>query len=239
MRRMSDVTSIGGAGAAFPPTRWSRLVQARDASSLDALNELCRLYWKPAYAFVRALRPCTNEEAKDLTQAFFVELLEGGLLERYAPRRGSFRSYLRGALRLFLLEEHREATAAKRGGGRAIVPIDDAEVMERAVEEPDAAFDREWSRALLRAAVQDVEKELAATGRAAYFRVFDRHELNPPATGAPSHADLARDFGLKETDVNHYLAACRRMLRERVAERIRETVSDPEEVPEELYKLFS
>ena len=198
-------TQIGGVTSEFPPTRWSVLREAKDRRSpgyQKAIGELCRLYWKPAYAYLRSSRTMDNERAKDLTQQFLLEIVEGDLLARYLPEQGSFRGYLRGALRLFLLEEHRGAAALKRGGGRAFVSIDrrSAETIP-AGSDPEQIFDRQWADTVLDQAVAELRKELVESGRETVFRVFDRYELNPPPDRSPSYAELCREFSLKETDV--------------------------------------
>jgi RNA polymerase sigma-70 factor (ECF subfamily) len=181
-----------------------------------------------------------NERAKDLTQQFLMEIVEGDFLQRYAPDHGSFRGYLRGALRLFLLEEHRGDAALKRGGGRIIVSIDreSAEALPSGPD-PERLFDRQWGNSVLDQAVASLREELAGSGREIVFRIFDRYELNPPPEGPPSYAELSRDFSLKDTDISNHLHACRKRLRELVVLRIRDYVSSEAEVAAELLRLFS
>ncbi len=239
-------TSIGGAGRDFPSTCWSLIRGARDRKDpayLGAVNELCRLYWKPVYAYVRAARGLNNEEAKDLTQEFLLDLVEGGLLTRYQPDKGNFRSYLRGTLHLFLLEQHRNATALKRGGGRALVSIspEETDLVDRLVAgagaTADGVFERQWANSVLDLAVGDLRRSLEAEGKADHYKLFERHQL-APAGPPPSHAELAEEFGIKDTDVNNRLAACRKQLRDLVTARIREYVSEESELKEELGRLF-
>ena len=230
---MSDRTTMGGPSPAFPETRWTRIAKASDGASAEgraALDELCRAYWKPIYAYLRSLRELSNEDAKDLTQDFLVGMIDGALLAR-SPRDGAgFRPYLKGALKLFLLERRRADGAQKRGGGRVIVPLD-ADAVTRietiSVKDgrpPEEAFDREWARALIDDAVDALQAELVRDGRETVFRVYERYELNPPPT-APSYAELAAEFGAKETDVTNWLSQCRRRLRVLVEQRIRDTVA--------------
>lgn len=241
---MPKETSLGGIGGAFPSTRWTLVVHAKEAASperREAVDALCRLYWKPVYAYLRSHRALGNEEAKDLTQEFFVEILEGDLLERYSADRGSFRNYVKGALRLFLLKRHEIASALKRGAGRMRWSLDAGE-MERIDVPTDAApeesFDREWARSVLDHAVADLKEDLAVSNRAHYYSVFERHEL--AAGGAPpSYSDVARDLGLKETDVTNYLYYCRRRLRTLVLARVRDYVDRDGDVPAELSRIFT
>lgn len=240
-------TQIGGGDREFPPTEllWSKILCARDPNApgyAHAVGELCRLYWKPAYAYVRATRGYSNEQAKDLTQEFFAEILDGNLLSRFKPERGSFRGYLRGALHLFLAEQYRKATAQKRGGGRRPLSIDEADfdiADADAAATPDEAFERQWERSLLDLALGDLRTELTTLGRSSQFRIFERYELFTPSDGPPTYADLAREFGVKASDVDNWLRDCRRRLRELAVRRIHEYVESDADAAQELGSLFA
>lgn len=240
-------TQIGGDDRQFPPTEllWSKILCARDPNSpgyAHAVSELCRLYWKPAYAYIRAVRGYANEPAKDLTQEFFAEVIDGGMLSRFKPERGSFRAYLRGALHLFLAEQHRKASALKRGGGRRPLSLDETEFEFADADPtatPDEAFERQWERSLLDLALGDLRSELTTLGRDAQFRIFERYELFTPSDGPPTYADLAREFGVKASDVDNWLRDCRRRLRELAVRRIREYVESDDEAARELGTLFA
>lgn len=241
-------TSMGGSYREFPTTHWSMILEARDRTSpgyLRAINELCQLYWKPIYAFIRASRAMGNEDAKDLTQEFLCELVDGNLMKRFSPKVGSFHNYLRGALRMFLLEYHRKSTAKRRGGDRKPLALDDEEI--RTIEKhtltvgasAEEIFDRQWANSVLDHAVGDLRKELFDADKEIYFRVFDRYELNPPSPPPPTYAQLADEFAIKETDVSNYLTHCHRRLRELVVRRILDYVGDENEIASELKRLFS
>jgi DNA-directed RNA polymerase specialized sigma24 family protein len=243
-----DDTRIGGPAAGFPSTQWSILRDARDRGSpryREAIGELCRRYWKPAYLYLRSSRSMDNERAKDLTQQFLFEVSQGDFLSRFSPDHGSFRAYLRGALRLFLLEEHREGVALKRGGGRTPLPMDHDAMNGLAARaassgaDPETLFNRQWADTVLEEAVSALRDELAGSGKEQAFQVFDRYELNPPLNGAPSYAEISREFSLKETDVSNILTACRKRLRELIVLRIREYVASEGEVASELLRLFA
>jgi len=137
----AQVKTERGAGA-FPTTHWSAVLAAADPTApaaSRALEELCRVYWQPAYAFCR-WRGSNPEDARDLTQAFFADLLTKGSLERADPARGRFRSYLLGSLKHFLADEHDRAQARKRGGGIEFVPVDvvKGSVRQNVMFPPDA-----------------------------------------------------------------------------------------------------
>lgn len=239
-------TSLGGQGRAFPSTRWTLIAQAGQENSPGgraALDALCRLYWKPIYAYIRAARGKANEEAKDLTQEFLLELISGALLTRYSSDRGSFRAYLRGALHLFLLDRHRSEGCLKRGGALTVVPLGDDET--RAVDSavapgatPEEVFDRQWVNAVIDLAVQQLKEEMTQSGKEVQFRVFDRYALHRPTKEGLTYGEMASEFGIKETDVTNYIAACRRELRAKIIDQVRDYAASEAEVAEEIGKYF-
>ncbi|HLF94746.1 MAG TPA: sigma-70 family RNA polymerase sigma factor, partial [Planctomycetota bacterium] len=114
-------TRLRAGESRFPATAWSllsRLRDPRDPRVQEYLNRMIETYWRPVYKYVRIAWKRSNEDAKDLTQAFFVHLLEGDLLAKADPERGNFRKLLMAALRNFLSNEARADKAEKRGGGR-------------------------------------------------------------------------------------------------------------------------
>jgi hypothetical protein len=105
----SQETSLGGPSSPFPQTQWGLVTRATDASPevrRAGLEELCRRYWKPVYGYLRRIWPRSVEDAKDLTQAFFLWLTEEDLLDRYSKEKASFRTYLKVLLKHF--SEHRD-----------------------------------------------------------------------------------------------------------------------------------
>src|SRR5262245_11499173 len=164
----SGDTSLGGWGQDFPQTAGDMIAGARDPSSRvrrAALEDLSRRYWKPVYTYVRLAWAKSNEDAKDLTQAFFLWLLEGDSIARYEQERASFRTYLKMLLKSFVGHQDEAMNRLKRGGGVRIVALDEAgSVLKEVVPDPGAAdperlFDQEWRRVLIQNAVEQVRKE--------------------------------------------------------------------------------
>lgn len=240
-------TSLGGPNREFPATRWTLIQDAGVTDrprSREALDQLCRLYWKPVYAYIRSARSLGNDSVKDLTQEFFLELVEGGMLARFAPGKGSFRGYLKGALQLFLRERHRSDQALKRGGGRKLLSLQDEELRlveqlaDRGGKTPEEIFDRQWANSLLEQAVQALRTELTSSGREVWFAVFEQYDVRRDGVGNLTYAELARTHGIKETDVTNYLNHCRRRLRELMLHCVKDYVSFEGEVSVELAELF-
>src|SRR5437867_240483 len=121
---MDAGTELGGMRRDFPSTCWSRISAAFPedlAARRAAVEDLSHRYWKPIYAYIRAKWGKTNEEAKDLTQDFFVWMMEGDFIDRADPSRGRFRAYVKVALQHYLSDEERRRQRLKRGGDREIL----------------------------------------------------------------------------------------------------------------------
>src|SRR6184192_4829710 len=128
-----SLTGLGQQGAAaFTTTHWSVVLEAQGESpaAQEALEKLCRTYWRPIFAFLRrqGLRP---DEAEDITQGFFAELLERRSLSAVRREKGRLRSFLLGGLKYFLANEERRAMAVKRGKGQRLIPLQDLRADER------------------------------------------------------------------------------------------------------------
>jgi RNA polymerase sigma-70 factor (ECF subfamily) len=207
-------TAMGGPAGGFRTTRWS-LLRERDLASLVAL------YWRPVYLLIRRKgRPV--EDAKDLTQEFFARFIEKDVAGQADPARGRFRSFLRAAVDHFCADARDRDGARKRGGDRAILPLD-VEAAERALasdDPPEVQFDREWARAVLQDALRALEAEYAARGQSARFA-----ELRPVLAGgtAPDRVALHR---------------ARRRFRELVRDRVALTVASRDEVDDEVARLL-
>lgn len=241
---MGADTTLGSGLRVFPATTLGLVTRLHSLSPEEqgrGLELLCRRYWKPVYYYVRIAWAKSNEEAKDLTQSFFLWLLEGDALHRYAPERGSFRPYLKTLLRRFV--GHREVSAGriKRGGHARILPLDDGrfdpEMAADYGKDPEKAFDDAWASELVRQAVDRIRRKARGGERDLPFRVFELHDLTEGGE-PPSYADVGRELGLKEAQVRDYLFTIRRQVREEIrAELGRLTSGDPE-MEEEWRLLF-
>ncbi len=239
-------TSIGGPQRAFGSTLWTVVLEAQDPGSpgrREALQRLIEAYWKPVYFFVRR-KGSDPESAKDLTQGFFAALLERNFLKNVHRDRGRFRTFLLTALENYLADERDRARALKRGGDRAVFPLD-FEGAENEVpgepaspESPDRAFRRDWAMRVLSRALQDVRAEFAASGREGEFEALRLH-LSLGAGPAPSYADLARRLGVSEQDVANRIHRARARVREAVLGVIRSYSGTEEDAQEELRDLLS
>jgi RNA polymerase sigma-70 factor (ECF subfamily) len=229
----------------FPDTRWSLILRLRAPGNEDsadiALNELCRIYWQPLYAYLRR-GGHDPELAKDLVQGFLAHLLANRGFARVGPTDCRFRHFLLGALRNYLISEARKQAAVKRGGGIDLVPLDVEQAEEvfqtQAAEplSPEAAFDRRWAQTIWTRALQRLRAEQHARGKDQLFET-----LKPCLTEEPrqNHAAAAAATGLTAAAVALAVHRLRRRLRELVIEELAQTVGAHADLDDELNYFLS
>jgi DNA-directed RNA polymerase specialized sigma24 family protein len=226
-------------------TRWSVVLVAGRRSSPDsrqALEALCRAYWYPLYAYVRR-RVVDINEAQDLTQAFFAELLAKNYVGAAKIERGRFRAFLLTALKHFLSKEWQKAKAQKRGGQRVRIPLDFETIHSQYVVEPAAGltpeqiYDREWAIALLGRTMQRLETEFSDAGKKSQYESLKGFLIGQH--GGATYADVAAKLGMTEAAAKMAVHRMRRKYRELLRDEIRDTVSAPEDVEDEISKLFA
>ncbi len=232
-------------GDIFATTHWSVVVtagQRHTPQSDHALEELCRTYWFPLYAYVRR-RGYAKEDAEDPTQTFFVRFLEKNYLEGLSAERGRFRAFLLASLKHFLANEWDKSQRQKRGGGVTLLSLDwqtadtQFQIAATAEPSPEQAFDREWALALLACVIERLRAECAAENDDRLFAV-----LKPFLTvgkGAIPYPQAAAELGISEGAVRTAVHRLRRRYREVLRDEIAQTLSDPANVAEEMQALFS
>jgi RNA polymerase sigma-70 factor (ECF subfamily) len=205
-----------------------------DGTAHASWDQLITLYWKPVYWFIRSQWRRSNEDAKDATQEFFAVLLERQVLADLHDEHGRFRTFLRACLKNFLLSDHRDKNRLKRGGGVAIVALEEAPPIPAEGLTPEEAFDRAWAHALLNDSIAALREVYLSSGREVHWKVFERCELAP----APlTYEACASELGLKRDDVHNRLRHARKTLRGLVRERVRDTLADSADLRDELASL--
>ena len=231
---------------AFPLTRQSTLAAVRggdEAERRKGLEKLANAYWRPVYGYLRLHWRLGHDEAADLAQEFFAELVDRDLLARFDPDRARLRTYLRVCIDGLVANQQKAARRLKRGGGRPSVPFDlagarvEVEAALGSAASPEALFEKEWARALFASALADVQERCANEHKEQYFEIFEGFELGA-ARERPSYAELAQRFGLSVTDVTNRLAWVRRALREAVLARLRECTASEAELRAEARALL-
>ena len=231
-------------GDVFATTHWTVVLAAGQRSTAQsdlALEELCKTYWFPLYAYVRR-RGHTKEDAEDLTQAFFARFLAKNYLDGLSAERGWFRAFLLASLKHFLANEWDKSQRQKRGGGVSPLSLDwqtaDTQFQVAATKEPspDKAFDREWAISLLAKVIERLQKECAAEGKA---KLFEQLKIFLTAgKGELSHAETAQKLGMDETAVRVTVHRLRKRYRQLLRDEIAQTLADSADVDEEMRALF-
>jgi RNA polymerase sigma-70 factor (ECF subfamily) len=231
-------------GDIFATTHWTVVLAAGQQHTPQAdraLEELCRTYWFPLYAYVRR-RGYTKADAEDSVQAFFARFLAKNYLAGLSAERGRFRAFLLASLKNFLSNEWKKSQRLKRGGGDTVLSLDwetadtKFQVADANEPSPDKAFDREWAVALLARVLETLAGEWAAVGKRAQFdqlRVF----ITAPK-GTVGYATAAESLGMDEGAVRVAAHRLRKRYRELLRDEIAHTLADPAMVDEEMRALF-
>ncbi len=222
----------------FPTTRWTLVVAAADPQRKDArsaLVSLCEGYWYPLYAYVRR-RGYPADQAQDLTQEFFIRVLEGRYLDRADPEKGRFRAFILTSLKFFLADEADRNRAQKRGGGN-VLSLEISSGEERYQREPahnqtpERIFERRWALSVLDRVMERLRSEFVHHGRPEHFERLKVFLLG--RSDAP-YAALAREMNTSEGALKVAIHRLRKRYRELFRQEIADTVADPAEVESEL-----
>jgi DNA-directed RNA polymerase specialized sigma24 family protein len=239
------VKSLPVGAAQFATTQWSIVVAAGHRSlpdSQQALESLCRSYWYPLYVYVRR-RVSDVQLAQDLTQGFFVALLEGDSLRAADRDRGRFRSFLLTSFKNFLANEWGKARAQKRGGGCKTVPLDLDSAEHRyslePVDElsPERLYDRQWALALLDEVLNSLRNECITKGKEKLFQTLKPFLTGDSAPGG--YKDAARELATSEAAAKVAAHRLRQRYREILRTRIAGTVAEPVDVEDEIRALMA
>jgi RNA polymerase sigma factor (sigma-70 family) len=228
----------------FHTTRWSLVVAAAGEGEQPraALAELCQAYWYPVYAFLRR-RGNSADDASDLTQEFFGELLEKSYLADADPERGRFRSFLLTAVSRLASKQRDKAAAAKRGGGRKLLSLDFDDGEARYQREPahqetaERIFERRWALTLLERTLGALREQHAAAGKLPLFDAL-KSFLTADAD-APAVRTVAEQLGMTEGAVKVAVHRLRQRYRELLRAEISQTVAGQADVDGELAELLA
>ncbi len=228
----------------FVTTRWTVVLTASDGSSPQAehaLEEICRIYWFPLYAYIRR-RGHSPEDAEDLAQEFFRQLLEHNWIADADRKKGKLRAFLITALKRFMAKEWRRASAQKRGGGQRPLPLDSsiaegryASTVVTPGDDAEALFDRQWALTLLDLTIKHLENEYTDAGKADLFTqlksglVMSHESLDYPT--------LAEQLDMTEGAVRVAVHRMRKRFRELYRTEVAQTLPPNADLDEELRLL--
>ena len=240
---------MGGPRSTFEATRWSEMHALRGLSPEErkaALDELVGRYWKPVYCYLRR-KGCDNEQAKDLTQGFFQEIVLGNrLVEQADEAKGRFRTFLLTALDRYVISVHRKQTAARRNPVAGMNSLD--EMREETLPivakdmKPDEAFTYVWALQLLGNVLTNVREQCAQDGMGVHWKLFEVRVLDPIISGAEPVplSELCRRLGVATpVKAENMIVTVRRRFQTAMRNRVREYVISDEEVELEIHDLMA
>jgi DNA-directed RNA polymerase specialized sigma24 family protein len=230
-------------GERFAETAWSAVLAAganTPARAREGMAELCRVYWRPIYAYLRRSGYDVHD-AQDFTQSFFQHLLENETLRRVSREKGRFRSFLIGVLKRCLSHDQMQRNTLKRGGGTQFISTDELHSEElhhlrlRYEAAPDEILDARWAGVILDRALENVRYDCAAEGKTDVFEM-----LSPFLGGNKSHLsyqEVADRMSVGLSAVKTHIHRLRQQFADAVRREVMQTVSAPHEVDEELREL--
>jgi RNA polymerase sigma factor (sigma-70 family) len=248
--KKAPVPPGGGAESryeSFASTRWSMVLEAGNSATVsahafNALSELCQIYWRPLYSFLRR-QGCSAEDARDLIQGFFADLIEKRAYARADRDKGRFRSFLLGALKHYAADVYDRGRALKRGGGMILQSLDDqatgeaeAQIARATKWQPEEIYDREWAALLLRQALDRLTQECRLAGKGDLLTHLMPY-LSASEESAIPYEQMAERTHRPVATLRSDVARMRKRYRAILREVVRDTVLETEDVDEELRYL--
>jgi len=248
MAKWHERTKIGGANELLETTQWSQVVLAGHGDSQqrrDALGAITDQYWKPVYCFFLR-KGFDNEQAKDLTQGFFTDVILGrGLLGKADPGKGKFRSLLLKAATNYAEDCRRKSATQKRAPEKGLVSLEGMEgaklITSPADESPDHAFNRAWASALLSKVLADVEDQCRKADQMTHWAVFQARVLRPITDGDSPvpYADLCEQLKIDRPDQAATMnTTVKHKFESTLHRHVRQSVDSDDEVSEEIAELM-
>jgi RNA polymerase sigma-70 factor (ECF subfamily) len=244
-----DLTDLGGMQATFLTTHWSLIQAVAEDTAQDRecalIDLLLRRYWKPVYCYLRR-KGHDNENAKDLTQGFFHDVVLGhNLIEKAEPAKGRFRSFLIMALKRYLITAREKEIAQKRiprGKLVSLGAVDDAQLYHACTQAtPEDAFNYAWVSALLERVVEEVRAGCCQNGKSIHWHIFCERVLDPimERADAPSMHELCHKYGIPDqAKASNMIVTVKRRFGTALRKHLRDSVASDDEVDDELREMM-
>ena len=230
----------------FPTTQWSLLTRASDPdpeTRAPALEELCRIYWPPLYAFVRS-KGVSHSEAEDLTQGFFAEIIAKSQLENVDADRGRLRSYLLGGISKYTAKQWRDDHRQKRGGHATVFSLDHPAASEQHSildltnhQTPESSFERQWALTVIEHTLSKVASDYEARDQSDIFEAL-KFAITPGEEHR-HYKDVATQTGLSVTAVKTRIFRLRARFVRELRKTVADTLTDEKEIDEEIRRLMA
>lgn len=242
-----DYTDMGGTAEVFLTTHWSLIEQAgktEDDRNRALVGLLMQRYWKPVYCYLRR-KGYDNEEAKDLTQGFFHQVVwRRDLIGKADQSKGRFRSFMLSALNHYVINVRESETARKRIPKERLVPLEmvgSPELPEALMQmAPEDSFNYAWVSTLLEDVLAGVEEACRQRELTVHWQIFKDRLLRPTLDGTnpPSMNDVCARYGIAEpTKASNMITTVKRLFQTALRKRVRSFVVSDEEVTGELAEI--
>jgi len=242
-----DPTDIGGTTETFLTTQWSLIegIQKQPDPERAMIGLLLERYWKPVYCHL-CRSGYDNEEAKDLTQGFFHEVVLGRqLVQRADPSKGRFRAFVLHALKQYVIDQQRRQTTRRHIPPEKLVPLDVADpsgqIEAMSTLDAEESFNYAWKADLLDRVLAEVHDRYVRQGMEGHWGVFQDRLVGPVMNDRPPvpYAEICRRYGIEnETTAANMLKTAKRLFRSILVKHVRQTVVRGEAVGEELREIF-
>ena len=242
-----EYTDMGGTGEVFLTTHWS-LVEEAGSAEVDKSRALIGLlldrYWKPVYCYLRR-KGYGNEQAKDLTQGFFHQVVLGRNLIQKADRsKGRFRSFLLSALNRYLINAHEAQTARKRIPAEKLVPLNAVDLPELPPSlmqsAPEDSFNYAWVSTLLEDVLAEVEATCRKRDLTVHWQVFRDRLVHPTLRGTdpPTMKEICERYGVAEpVKASNMITTVKRLFQAALQAHVRRSVASDAQVADELEEI--
>jgi len=248
MSKNFDKTSIGGSKESFQTTHWSEIFNANttdDVRRNAIIDALLRRYWKPVYCYIRR-KGYDNEQAKDLTQGFFHEIvLNSNLIRQADQRKGRFRTFLLTALDHYLIDVHRKEKARKHAPRGGFVALEDSNLTGLTAAHsnmtPNQVFHYMWATGVIDDVISQVKKECCDTGKETHWQVFQAKILAPiiDNRAGPPLKELCVRYGIEnEIKASNMIVTIKRCFRRVLEDHLRRFVRTDTEIEDEINELL-
>ena len=229
----------------YRSTSWSLIdsVQHGDPETRTASMDLMiRIYWRPVYWTIRMRWRAGPEDARELTQGFFLYFLDRDLIMKVKRERGRFRAWIKGTLTNFMRDHARRESCEKRGGGVNIVALENLQAVEAAPPSPTVSPDRQFERELVTALIDEALARLgqraASEGKGVHAEIFRTYYFEEAHGRRLTYEDLGRRFGVGFHDVKNALAEMRLAYRAELLSLIGATTSNAKDAFREILEVF-
>jgi RNA polymerase sigma factor (sigma-70 family) len=240
-----DFDSTGVGGGQFHTTRWTLVLSSAQSQAVGgkaALAELCRLYWYPLYAFARR-RGRSPHDAQDLTQGFFMHLLEHRAFTQVDRLKGKFRSFLLASFQNYLANELQRARSQKRGGKNQFISLDWEDGETRYGLEPadfltaEKIYEARWAMTLLHHVMAQLRGQYVGQGKGAIFEQLQTFVRLGDESRVPSYDEVAKRMGIGVPAVKTLIHRLRKQYTTILREEVGRTLSDPADIDAEIHSL--